>query len=123
MHHLYFDAGKYKNKIVCGYSIYLKDEEIFAGTTEIKTKLGSNCGECLSLIQVMAKAVELGIKEATVFGDSLLIINQATGKFKIKNKDLKSLHHQVDELKKRFDTIKFVWIPREENRRAHRLTK
>jgi len=123
MHYLYFDAGKYKNKIVCGYSIYLGDEEIFAGTKEIKTKLGSNCGECLSLIQVMAKAVELNIKDVTIFGDSLLIINQASGKFKIKNKDLKHLHNQVNELKTMFDTVKFIWIPREENRRAHRLTK
>lgn len=121
---LYFDVSKRQKTLICAFIIRDKDNQIVeAKTTRIQTDMGTNCGECLSLIFGLEKAKELGIKNIKVFGDSLIIINQTNGIFKIKHPKLKELHRQVDLLKQCFEQIEFNWIPRHQNSDADRLTK
>ncbi|KKQ22174.1 hypothetical protein A2999_00860 [Candidatus Wolfebacteria bacterium RIFCSPLOWO2_01_FULL_38_11] len=50
--------------------------------------------------------------------DSELIANQLNGKYKIKEKGLVPFFIEVWNLKQDFKSVKFIHIPREENKRA-----
>jgi ribonuclease HI len=57
-----------------------------------------------------------------VYGDSLLVINQVTGKFKVNNVLLQELHKEVIKLSKNFDYIAFNHVYRDKNKRADELS-
>jgi ribonuclease HI len=70
---------------------------------ELAAYLGSdktnNEAEYLSLIGGLEKAAELGIANLTVMGDSMLVVNQVNGKWKVKMPHLARLHRRVEALK------------------------
>jgi ribonuclease HI len=51
-----------------------------------------------------------------LFSDSELIINQLTGRFKVKSKDLLHLHEKAKQLSTRFKSVEFNNVPREDER-------
>jgi len=57
--------------------------------------------------------------------DSILVVNQLNGLFKIKNKNLKNLVIEVKNLEKKINKINgeifYYYIPREKNKQAHFL--
>ena len=53
--------------------------------------------------------------------DSELIVKQLNGEYRIKNEGLKPLYEKVSSLKKHFNSIKFIHIPREKNKLADKL--
>ena len=64
----------------------------------------------------------MGIKNLCVEGDSLLVINQMTGKYKVKSENLILLYNKAKELEKRFDVIIYNHIYRNLNKRADELS-
>jgi len=74
------------------------------------------------LIFGLKGALELGIKSLSVYGDSLLVINQITGLYKVKSDSLLELHKEAVELKTHFDYIEFNHVYRENNKRADELS-
>lgn len=50
--------------------------------------------------------------------DSLLVVNQLNGLYKIKNRDLWPIHQEILELAKRFGMVTYRHVPREENTEA-----
>ena len=56
-------------------------------------------------------------------GDSALVINQLMGKFKVRTKHIKPLHKKAISLIAQFRSPKIMWIPREENAQADRLSE
>lgn len=75
----------------------------------------NNYGEYIGLIEGLKKSIELGIKNIYVEGDSLLVISQMTGKWKIKNEILYELFSEAIILKKQFKEIIFNHILRHYN--------
>jgi len=57
-------------------------------------------------------------REAHVYMDSMLVVNQMKGIFKIKNRDLWPVHNACLELVKKFDKVSFDHVPRELNKLA-----
>lgn len=47
--------------------------------------------------------------------DSLLVVNQLNGLYKIKNRDLWPIHQEILELAKQFGAVSYHHVPREEN--------
>ena len=56
-------------------------------------------------------------------GDSALVINQLTGKFKVRTRHIRLLYKKAMSLIAQFHAPKIIWIPREENAEADRLSK
>jgi ribonuclease HI len=52
--------------------------------------------------------------------DSLLVVNQMLGSFKVSNRDLWPVHAEIIELSKRFKHVSFTHVPRELNKLADR---
>lgn len=66
----------------------------------------------------LEEAHKRGAREVDVFLDSLLVVNQMNGIFKIKNRDLWPIHQAIKELVKGFKKVKFTHVPREFNKLA-----
>jgi hypothetical protein len=57
-----------------------------------------------------------------VRGDSNLVVQQLTGKFRVREPKLRPLLQRVQELAAEFDTVDVQWVPREQNKRADALS-
>lgn len=58
-----------------------------------------------------------------VLGDSELVIKQMNGDYEVRAEHLKAYHDRLAQLGAKFADVKFVWVPREDNRRADELSK
>jgi ribonuclease HI len=82
----------------------------------------NNQAEYIGLIIGLKSAIELGIKELLIEGDSRLVIFQTEGKWKIKNEGLKPLLEKVKELLTHFTFIGLRHIYRKNNKYADKIT-
>lgn len=78
----------------------------------------NNQAEYQAVKSGLEEAQKLGARTVWVYMDSLLVVNQMKGIFKIKNRDLWPIHEAIRELVKNFDSVSFTHIPRELNRAA-----
>jgi len=63
----------------------------------------------------------LGARRLQLRSDSRLLIEQLTGKWRVKNPTLIRLHTQARKLLASFDEVSFEHVPRELNKHADRL--
>ena len=88
------------------------DEGVYLGVTT------NNQAEYTALKLGLEAAHKLGAKEVQVYMDSLLVINQMKGIFKIRNRDLWPIHQAIQEQVKSFKHVSFGHVPREFNKLA-----
>ena len=81
----------------------------------------NNVAEYLSLIDGLRLAQTNNVKNILVEGDSLLIINQINGTYKVNSPKLLIYHNVVKSLIETFDKIEFQHIRREFNKEADQL--
>ena len=81
----------------------------------------NNIAEYYALIYALQESLMLKAQVLTVYTDSLLLVNQIKGSYKVKNSNLKILHGQVLHLLKGFKKIYLRQIKREENKEADKL--
>lgn len=78
----------------------------------------NNQAEYTALKLAVENAVSLGAREVEVYMDSLLVINQLKGIFKVKNRDLWPLNQSIKDTCKKFRKVTFQHVPRELNKLA-----
>lgn len=83
----------------------------------------NNEAEYTALILGLTKALELGITEIEVEGDSNLVVQQVQGLWKVKVPKLVPLQSKANKLLWKFKKWTVKHIPREENEDADRLSK
>jgi ribonuclease HI/pterin-4a-carbinolamine dehydratase len=81
----------------------------------------NNQAEYHSLKGGLEAALAMGARTVHVYMDSMLVINQMKGIYKIKNRDLWPIHQAIQELVSKFDHIDFTHVPRELNKLADSL--
>jgi ribonuclease HI len=90
----------------------LVDKGIYLGVTT------NNQAEYTALKLALEECRAMGVKEVHVYMDSLLVVNQMKGIFKVKNRDLWPIHDAIKTLAKGFRKIGFQHVPREFNKLA-----
>ena len=122
-HIMNFDGCSKGNPGLAGIGavIYNEGEEIWASSKFIGTKT-NNYSEYSALIFGLREALRLGIECLCVLGDSLLVINQLNGIYRVKSEDLLELYEEAVRLKNLFKYIEFNHIYREKNKRADELS-
>lgn len=83
----------------------------------------NNVAEYKAVINGLQMALNRGIKRLVCVTDSNLVVEQISGKYKIKAPHLKILLRETLEIANKFDKIEFNWIPREQNQEADELSK
>jgi ribonuclease HI len=66
----------------------------------------------------LEKALEMGARTVDFRIDSLLVVNQMNGIYKIKNRDLWPIHERIRELVGKFEKVSFTHVKREFNQLA-----
>ncbi|HUD10578.1 MAG TPA: reverse transcriptase-like protein [Candidatus Saccharimonadales bacterium] len=90
----------------------LVDKGLYLGITT------NNQAEYTALKLALEECLKMGILEAQVYLDSLLVVNQMKGIYKVKNRDLWPIHDAIKQLAKNFKKISFSHVPREFNKLA-----
>jgi ribonuclease HI len=90
----------------------LKKGGVYLGITT------NNQAEYQALRFGLEDAEKIGAQEVDVYMDSLLVVNQMKGIFKVKNRDLWPIHQAIKEQARKFKHIKFTHVPRELNKLA-----
>lgn len=78
----------------------------------------NNQAEYHSLKGGLEAALKMGAKKVHVYMDSLLVINQMKGIFKVKNRDLWPIHEAIKLVVGQFEEVTFSHVPRELNKLA-----
>lgn len=78
----------------------------------------NNQAEYRALKLGLEEALREGVQQIHVFMDSLLVVNQMLGTFKVKNRDLWPTHQAIKDLVSKFRHVSFTHIPRELNKIA-----
>ncbi|MBC7943061.1 reverse transcriptase-like protein [Candidatus Saccharibacteria bacterium] len=69
----------------------------------------------------LERAFEIGVKVIEFRIDSMLVVNQMKGVYKIKNRELWPINERIRELIAKFDKVSFTHVPRELNQLADSL--
>ena len=118
------DGGSRGNPGPAGYGAVVWDADRSTVLAESKQAIGhatNNVAEYRALIAGLDDAAKLDATEAAVFMDSKLVVEQMSGRWKVKHPDLVELHAQARTQASRFARISYAWIPRERNTHADRL--
>ncbi len=94
--------------------IMLSDQETIEmqGSKEIGIRT-NNQAEYEAVIFALDSAIQLQIKNLTCYLDSLLVVNQLNGVYKVSNRHLRQLWSQVQERLARYSQVTFNHVPRE----------
>jgi ribonuclease HI len=117
---IYADGGSRGNPghSACGFIIMDEDEEVLVDKGVYLGITTNNQAEYQGLKLALEEARKMRAREVAVRLDSLLVINQMKGVYKVKNRDLWPIHDAVKELVKGFDKVTFTHVPRELNQLA-----
>lgn len=120
---LMFDGGSRGNPGICGsgFIIYKKDETVHQDSKIVSTNNTNNFAEYMALILGLEYACENNISNLHIKGDSLLVINQLLGKWKVNSESLQNLHKRAKLLICKIKMITFSHIKREFNKVADGL--
>ena len=120
----YFDGGARGNPGPAGYGVYIVDDQgnVLA---ELSGSLGiatNNVAEYQGVIAALQWAIDHDVTALAVKGDSLLIVEQMRGNYKVKNEGLKPLYLKARMLVMQIGDVSFEHVPREKNKDADRLS-
>jgi ribonuclease H / adenosylcobalamin/alpha-ribazole phosphatase len=118
------DGGARGNPGPAGYGAVVFSADRSAVLAERKESIGratNNVAEYRGLIAGLTAAAELGATEVVAFMDSKLVVEQMSGRWRVKHPDLLELNREAAQLARQFDRIEYGWIPRAENSHADRL--
>ena len=117
--------------IACyGFVVQKKNEQIIRiyeeggiAMTPFSDESSNNVAEYVGLIKLLEWLSKNRYENFPILirGDSQLIINQISGKYKVKSEKLMSYYEKTKSLIKNFDNIKIEWIARDNNKDADNL--
>ena len=118
------DGGSRGNPGPAGYGAVVFSRDRDTVLAERKAAIGTatnNVAEYRGLIAGLEGALDVGASVVEVAMDSKLVVEQMTGRWRVKHPDLQPLNRRANELVGEFDRVAFSWIPRAENSHADRL--
>lgn len=118
------DGGSRGNPGPAGYGAVVRDAdtgEILAERAEGIGVATNNVAEYQGLIAGLRAARDLGAEQAHVRMDSKLVVEQMSGRWKIKNAQLQPLALRARDLAAGIAEVSYEWIPRARNAHADRL--
>ncbi|CAM4468588.1 bifunctional RNase H/acid phosphatase [Nocardia ninae] len=118
------DGGSRGNPGPAGYGavVFAADHvRVLAERREFIGIATNNVAEYRGLVAGLEAAAELGASVVAVRMDSKLVVEQMSGRWKIKHAAMIPLADRARRLVAGFERVSFTWIPRAENSHADRL--
>lgn len=123
---VYCDGGARNNPGPAAIGVVIKNG-VKREYREFIGQATNNQAEYQAVIFALKKVKQLIGKEKSkdleieIKSDSELLINQLNGRYKIKDKNLQPLFFEIWNLKQDFSKVKFIQVPRQENKQADLL--
>ena len=120
---MYADGGSRGNPGPAGYGsvVLAPDGTVLAERAAALGRATNNVAEYSGLIAGLEAARDLGASVVHVRMDSKLVVEQMSGRWRVKHPDMKPLARAAAVLVTIFDRVDFQWVPRAENSHADRL--
>lgn len=117
---IYTDGGSRGNPgpSAAGYVIVDHNQQVIAEGGLYLGFMNNNLAEYHGVRLGLEKALELGYKKVDFKVDSMLVVNQMKGYYKIKNRELWPIHEQIRRMMKQFDRVTFTHVNRRFNQLA-----
>ena len=119
------DGGSRGNPGPAGYGALVTDAQTGEVLAELRDSLGittNNVAEYTGLVAGLTAAGDLAPgADVQVRMDSKLVVEQMSGRWKIKDPNLRKLAAQAQAAAGRLGSISFTWVPRAQNARADQL--
>jgi ribonuclease HI len=122
---LMFDGGSTGNPGPSGSGsvLYENGVEIWSDSFYVGDRETNNTAEYTGLIRGLTESVNRNIDNLVVKGDSLLVIKQMKGEYKVSTPHIKVLNSTAKKLSDKIREIEFIHIPRALNKRADELSR
>jgi pterin-4a-carbinolamine dehydratase/ribonuclease HI len=117
---LYGDGGSRGNPgpSAGGFALLDMDDNILMTSGKYLGITTNNQAEYHSLKGGLEAALDQGCRIVHVYMDSLLVVNQMKGIYKVKNRDLYPIHDAIKQLAAKFKHVDYTHVPRELNKLA-----
>jgi len=118
------DGGSRGNPGPAGFGALVRDADSRVVLREIADGIGvasNNVAEYRGLIAGLTAAIDLGAADVEVRMDSKLVVEQMSGRWRVKHPDMQVLARQAAELVRRLPRVRFTHVRREFNKDADRL--
>jgi probable phosphoglycerate mutase len=119
------DGGSRGNPGPAGYGALVRDADTGRVLAERAASVGvatNNVAEYGGLVAGLQAAVDLDpAAEVEVRMDSKLVVEQMSGRWKIKHPDMQKLALQAQQLARRLGSVRYTWVPRAQNTAADAL--
>ena len=118
------DGGSRGNPGPAGFGAVVRDADTGQVLREVAAGIGvasNNVAEYRGLIAGLQAALDLGADDVEVRMDSLLVVNQMSGVWKIKHEAMRPLATEAAALVRRLGNVRFGHVPRAQNAHADRL--
>ncbi|WP_174565330.1 bifunctional RNase H/acid phosphatase [Rhodococcoides yunnanense] len=118
------DGGSRGNPGPAGYGAVVLSADRSEVLAERRLALGvatNNVAEYRGLIAGLTAAGEVGARVVQVRMDSKLVVEQMSGRWKVKHPDMIPLNREAATLARGFESVSYEWIPRNQNSHADRL--
>lgn len=120
----YIDGGARGNPGPAGYGAYVIDANGVV-LAELHAPLGvatNNVAEYNGLLAALRWALEHQQTRLHIRADSLLLVEQMRGNYRVKNEGLIPLHREAQRLAGQVGVVSYEHVPREKNKDADRLS-
>ena len=120
---LFFDGCARGNpgKAGAGSALFKNQVEISTQSHFLGNHVTNNVAEYKALIIGLKDVIDHNIKKVNVKGDSMRVIKQLNGEFKVSSPSIKPLYNEVKLLISRIGNVTFEHVYREFNKRADGL--
>ncbi|MEX0932048.1 MAG: ribonuclease HI family protein [Candidatus Saccharimonadales bacterium] len=117
---IYTDGGSRGNPgpSASGYVIMDKNENLLEDGGQYLGISTNNQAEYRAVLIALYASKKFNPKRINVFMDSLLVVNQLKGSYKVRNKDLEPIYKEIKELQNQFQEVSFEHVYREYNKLA-----
>ena len=103
---MYFDGAARQDGAGAGVVLVSPAKHILPYSFALTQLCSNNVAEYQALLLGLQMALEMGIKDLDVYGDSQLVINQLLEEYEVKKEDLIPYHTLARQVLDRLDTVK-----------------
>ena len=119
----FFDGACDPNPGRSGYGwVCYKGREEIANQTGYLGVGTNNTAEYNGLLNALLYCDVHELRNVCIYGDSLVVVNQTNGKWKVKSDNLKVLNEKCKKIQNKINA-NIYWVPRAKNSRADELSK
>nr|XP_016504854.1 PREDICTED: uncharacterized protein LOC107822809 [Nicotiana tabacum] len=118
---MFFDGAINAKGVGIGAILISPTGQHYPATSQLRFFCTNNTSEYEACIMGMNMAIDMDVEELLIMGDSDLIIQQAQSEWETRDFKLIPYRQHVEDLRKRFKSVEFRYIPRFHNELADAL--